>query len=190
MAKQLLFDSDFTAEYKGEDIKDGSITIDKLEFMVGKAKPLLVKKKGFLSRFLGTSATPLYLLKWNILLPAHFKVDEKKGKLNVLKDKIQSEDLKKDIEKKIEKDKSLGDREFVFRELVPMDVEFPVNKPDEKGNYLTPEMLRSTVDMRFLKGLKDYAAPKGKKNFMNILFIGGIIIVVFVALAMTGVIGQ
>lgn len=184
----MLFDTEFTAEYKSEEIKDGSITIDKLEFIVDKAKPFLIKKKGFLSKFFGTSVTPLYFLKWNILLPAHFKVEEKKGKLSILKDKIQSEDVKKEIEKKIEKDKSLGDREFVFRELVPLAVKFPVTVPDKDGNYLTPEMLRSTVDMRFLKALKDYSTPKSKRGFMNILVIGGIIMVVFVALAMSGVI--
>jgi hypothetical protein len=187
MAKQLLFDTEFTAEYKNQEIKDGSITIDKFEFIVDKAKPFLIKKKGFMSRFLGTPVTPLYFLKWNILLPAHFKVEEKKGKLKDLKDKIQSEEIKKDIDKKIEKDKSLGDREFIFRELVPLNVEFPVNKPDKDGNYLTPEMLRSTVDMRFLKNLKDYSTPKTKRGFMNIIFIGGIIMVVFVALAMSGI---
>lgn len=188
MTKQLLLDTDFTGEFKNNEIKEGSINIDKLEFIVGKAKPILIHKKGLLSRFLGSSVTPLYLLKWNTLLPAHFELEEKKGKLKELKSRIQSEEVKKDINKKMEKDKALGDREFIFREIVPLKVEFPVNKPDENGNYLTPEMLRSTVDMRFLKGLKEYAQPKGKRNFMNIIFIGGIIMVVFVALAMTGVI--
>jgi len=66
-AKALFMDSDYTAELKSVDADGGSIIIDKkYEHVVDKTKPIILKT-GFLSN------TPLYICKWDSLVPVKFK---------------------------------------------------------------------------------------------------------------------
>ena len=191
-ARHLIFHTDHTAEFVDGEVADGSMSNQDKEFIMDKAKPILIKKRGLFGRFFA-GHYPLYMLKWNILLPAQMEVREKIGKLDELLDGIESPKMKKKMEKMMKNDetfKQYKDQKFIFRELVPMPVAFP--KPDvgEGKSLITPEMLQSTHDMRFLRNFKKYAGAGGgmnKKRIFDFLFIGGMIFAVLIALSMTGV---
>lgn len=71
----------------------------------------------------------------------------------------------------------LGGDGAIDKELVPFEIKFG----DEEGQ-ISPELLRSTADMRFLKNMKSYAGGKGKGLGIENkgMFLVAIFIVVFV----------
>jgi hypothetical protein len=193
-SKFLIFDTNHHAGYETMDIKDGKVSKDDKEWIVDKAKPVLLEKAGFFSRFLGASLMPLYLLKWNILLPVDYELKETKMKFDELLNSANLTDgMKKELQDILKKDEKVKDSTWVLKELVAMDVKFPRADAKENEFAVTPEFLKSTADMRFLKNMKNYAGGEGgsrlsRKRIMDILFIGGMILLVFVSLAITGVI--
>lgn len=191
MAKQLIFDTGFTAEFSNKEITDGSIMTEDKEFIVDNARPIMLKKRGFFSRFFGTSLVPLYLLKWNVLVPAGFDVEKKFGSLEDLVEELDDKKIKSRIKKILKVDKKLAKRSYIFKELKPLELKFPKVDVKEGESVITPEILRTTHDMRFLKNFKKYAGGEkmSKKRIMDILFIGGMVVFLFIALALGGVIG-
>ncbi|MFQ6119455.1 MAG: hypothetical protein ACE5KE_06170 [Methanosarcinales archaeon] len=190
-AKQLIFNTDYTAEFFSKKVKNGAILTEDKEFVIDRAKPMMLKRNGFLSSIFGSKSIPFYLLKWNILVPAQFKAKVTEGKLKDLKGEIKSKIFREKIEKKIKEDREFGEKNYIFKELVPLDLKFP--KPDIKEGeaLITPEILQSTIDMRFLKNFKTYADGGGisRKKIMDILFVAGMIMFLFVAMAIGGVLG-
>lgn len=192
-SKFLVFETNHHAQYMNEEVKDGSVSIGEKEWFVDKAKPILLAKKGFFSRwFGGESFSPLYFLKWNILLPVDWEYKEKKVKFNELLASVKDEETRKKLEEISKEDDKVKDSTWMIKELVPVSVLFPKADAKEDEFAVTPEFIKSTADMRFLKNMKNYAGGESskfnKKRLMDILFIGGMILLVFVSLAMTGVI--
>lgn len=74
MAEGLLFHTNYIAEKKKFDIKDGKAVIDDKEFIVDRVQPFILLKK----RFFVTKAVPLYLLKWDKIEPIKYVVTERK----------------------------------------------------------------------------------------------------------------
>lgn len=190
--KFLIFDTNHHAEFCTKEVKDGKITINDKEWVVDKAKPLLIPKGGFLSRFFGDSIMPLYLLKWNILLPVDFEIQSKKMKYDEMLSLVKDEELKEKLSNLAKEDVKVKDSTWELKTLDAMDVKFPRADAKENDFAITPEFLKSTSDMRFLKNMKNYASGEGtkfnKKRIMDIAFIGGMIIFVFISMAITGVI--
>jgi hypothetical protein len=100
----LIFDTDFTAQLKKANVKDGKVVIGNKEFLTDKAHPFSLKT------FAGTR--PLYLLKWNALEPMKFEVKEaeeayirtvdgKEEKITVVKKDLVPVDPKFDEKSKI-----------------------------------------------------------------------------------------
>jgi len=106
-----------------------------------------------LKSFFGTR--PLYLMKWNSLYPMTFEVQEKTSTF-----------------KDVETGKEI---QMTTKELVPVKTEFY----EKGGAGYSPEILKTTQDVRFLKGMKKYAegAPRDWKNIASwvlgiIIFLG------------------
>jgi hypothetical protein len=99
----LIMYTDFTGEKKKIDIKDGKCVIDDKEFLVDRARPIMIK-----SRRLGkTSIKPFYFLKWDKIEPAHFVVYEREidgEKYAELKDKYMIKSIEPAFPEKDEKD--------------------------------------------------------------------------------------
>jgi hypothetical protein len=93
---------------------------------------------------------PLYLMKWNSVYPMTFEVKET---IQILKD--------------VETGKEF---QLSKKELVPADTSFY----EKGGAGYSPEILKTTGDVRFLKGMKKYSEGKGmeaKSIITIILFI-------------------
>jgi hypothetical protein len=130
----LLFDTDYTAVMLRSTIKDGKVTIGKGD----DAKEFVVDKTRPFQLKTPLGTRPLYLLKWNSIAPMNFKVDEKTE--SYLRTDPDGKEHKIDV---------------VTKDLVPVDPKF-----DETGK-ITPEMLKTTAEGRFLKGMKKYVGGGG-----------------------------
>ena len=93
-------------------------------------------------------------------------------KMAIEREVITKEELEKNYDLKGEIENSM-----VYKRLVPMDVKFIKTKPKSKiGNVtVTPEMLKDTIDLRFLKGMKNYVSPteKNKADFITLIILFG-----------------
>jgi len=190
--KYLIFDTNHHATFDTLEVKNGKTVTEDKEWMIDKAKPILLAKRNIFSRFLGESLTPLYLLKWNVLLPVDFEIKEKKLKYNEMLDAVKDEDLKRKLKALSDEDTKVQESTWIFRELVAMSVVFPKAEAKEDEFAVTPEFIKSTVDFRFLKNMKNYAGGEGggkfnKRRLIDIAFIGGMIMVIFIGLSVTGI---
>jgi len=68
--KALFFHTNYIAEMKDIEIKDGKIKVENKEFIADRVKPFFLKHKGKL--------VPLYLLYWRVIEPLNFDVVERK----------------------------------------------------------------------------------------------------------------
>jgi len=125
----ILFYTDYTAEKVKLEVKDGKAVIDNKEFILDRTTPIMLKEK----RLGRTRFKPFYLMKWNQIEPANLQVV--------------------DIEPNSEEYAELAQNSFpVIRTL---EVVFPESEGDASK---LPEMLKETLDLRFLKSLKKYAS--------------------------------
>ena len=130
----ILLNTDFTGEMVKFDIKDGKAIIKEKEFIIDRIQPINLKKK----RFGRMRIIPFYLLKWDKIEPANFRI----------------------VETEIDGQK-YGEIEQA-NILNTLEVDFPAN---QEGDVL-PEMLKETMDLRFMKHLKRYAGEgAGGKRF-------------------------
>lgn len=138
----MILDTDFSGEIKKAEIKDGKVTINNKEWYVDKAKPFMLK---------GLIPRPLYILKWDNVLPLEFEVEEKN---TVLKNETTGETFT-----------------MVKKQLVPLTE----TKFQEKYKQM-PELLKETQDLRFLKSMKKYAGGgegilAGAKSSKFVMFL-------------------
>jgi hypothetical protein len=140
----LFLDTDFTAELKRANIKNGKVNLADGEHIVDKTTPFQLK-----SAF-GTR--PLYIMKWNSVYPMTFKIEEK---IQTLKD--------------VETGKEI---QLSTKELVPVKTEFY----EKGGAGYSPEILKTTQDVRFLKGMKKYAEGGGRDWKTTMSWVLGIVI--------------
>lgn len=68
----LILHTDFMAERKKIDIKDGKTVIDDKEFIVDRVQPFMIRQR----RLGRTTIKPFYILKWDKAEAAHFVIDE------------------------------------------------------------------------------------------------------------------
>jgi len=136
----LLLDTDFIGEMKDIDICDGKVVIDDKEFFVEGVKPIAIKKRrGF---------KPFFIFKWDVLTPAKFiKKEERISSASILS------------KFKLKKGKVLENSDYIFKRLVNLSPEF-----DDKKYKVTPQLLKDTADMRFLKNMKKYTEEGVKKK--------------------------
>ena len=121
----------FDTDYNAT-IKKANIKNGKV--VIGDKEWVVDKAKPFLVRTMFGKTYPLYLLKWNSVFPANPKVEEE---VRTFVDPETNEKL-----------------EVVYKNLT-----FAEPKFDEKQK-VTPEILRSTAETRFIKAMKRYTAPR------------------------------
>jgi hypothetical protein len=186
----MLFDTDFQTEIVDKEIKDGFVTIEEKEFFVDNAIPFMIKKEGLFGRFFG-GFTPLYILKWNVIIPVGFQLTSGRMKLHEMINNLQDENLKEELSKTIKVRPEDAEKTVEIRTIESLDIKFPENDPEKK--VISPELLKSTVDMRFLKNFKKYAGGESgggmnKRKLLDILFIAGIGFFIFFAIGFSGLI--
>jgi hypothetical protein len=166
----LIFSTDWTAEEKDIEIYDGKALvkfndpIGEKEFIIDQCRPILVKGKGLFGK-----NKLLYMLKWDKLRPCDFEVSK------------QLADGNEYIEVGF---KPNGNE---YREtLMPFNPAFGMQAGDYKD--ITPDILRQTYDLRFLKHLKNYAGDEKKKLNMSgrTIFLIGIFLFVFILVFIYG----
>lgn len=146
--KALVFHTDWTAEEVDIEINNGKALVkygepigDK-EFIIDQVRPFIIKSKG---RF--GSNKLLYLLKWDKLRPCNF-VLETNGAGN------PNDYIEVDF-------KPNGGE--VRQTLAPFTPEFGQQRGEFKD--ITPDIMRQTYDLRFLKHMKKYATEGGGRKF-------------------------
>jgi len=87
----LIFNTDFLASFGRHKLENGKIIIGEKEFDVDKTKPFLLKKKlfGFIP-----FAQPLYILKWDSYVPAHYERVTSEGENGEIRKELKLVDLK------------------------------------------------------------------------------------------------
>jgi hypothetical protein len=153
--KILYLNSDFTGKIKTAKIKDGMIKIEDKEFVVGDTKQ--IDLQGMFC------CTPLFIYKWNSLLPISFEQKETKIKSSDIDDKYCE----------VEYDNN-SNKMYLKRELVPID-------PDKWDFAKTklPQMLAQTTGMRFIEQMKKYSGGKKRDVSKTAVLILGIGIIIF-----------
>jgi hypothetical protein len=145
----LFFDTNFTAKLVKKKVKDGKVVIENGEYEVDKTAPFQLKS------FFGSC--PLYLMKWNSLYPMTFETKEEvSSDAQVIKSIFDGKHI-----------------QMARKELVPVKPEFY-----EKGGIgYSPQALKTTADVRFLKGMKKYG--EGGMDWKSIMtWVLGIMIFV------------
>jgi hypothetical protein len=125
----IILSTDFIAEKAKFEIKDGKTVIDNKEFIVDRIQPIMLKEK----RLGRVRFKPFYILKWDKIEAANIQVTEDEEYVEVGNNG----------------NKTIGN---ILRTL---NVVFP-DEGEGQGKIL-PEMLRETIDLRFLKSMKKYA---------------------------------
>jgi hypothetical protein len=165
-AKAIIFATDFTGEIKEAGVNvEGKMIVDGNEFDLDKVKPLLIEEKpagGAIKRMLSKGKiVPYYFLKYNTVMPMMTRYSETPVKFNVTCSKCGNlvatyPAMKKTVEALDMKS---------YKTLLP------------------PDLMRETVEMRFLKVLKKYSDRQEKTKVdrsmllrFGIPIIGGIVL--------------
>jgi hypothetical protein len=181
-ARALFFHSPIEAEFKKIKIKDGTIVIDNKEWDVGKIRSINLKS--------GTGVRPLYLLKWNSLIPA--QLEERTDEISYKPTGDVENDGKsylkfwKRLKKSGHTGKEIETNNWVYKRIASVPLTFLKTK-------FSPELLHATADMRFLKNMKTYAQGKGGGGGgINIIYLLGAFVIglvwAIILLYLTGVI--
>lgn len=164
--KALIFHTDFTAEERDIEIYNGiglikyGEPIGDKEFIIDQCRPIIVNQEG---GFFGKKGRKmLYLLKWDRLKPCSMIIDHKNP---------NGSDY-------IEVGFQPNGNE-IRETLAPFDVGFGQQKGEFKD--ITPDIMRQTYDLRFLKHMKKYATEEPKKRFGFGSGKGVMALIIFVA---------
>lgn len=158
-AKVLMLDTNYIGEIKKCKVVGGSLFIGDREYFVDDINP--IQLKGMFG------SIPLYICKWDSLIPANFVIKSEKKMIDE-----KTESKIKSIGKII---RSKGNEKLFaeFRELKSVEPVFMKTK--------LPQLMRSTMDMRFLEQLSRYAGETKKKmdisKGMIIAFIVGTVLI-------------
>lgn len=150
--KALIFHTDWTAEERDIEVfngiglvKYGEPVGDK-EFVLDQCRPVIVNQPmGFLGK---PQRKMLYLLKWDKLRPCSMFLDQ------TYTDGNGSDFIEVGF-------KPNGGE--IRETLAPFDIKF--GGQDGHFKDMTPDKLRQTYDLRFLKHMKKYATEETKKKF-------------------------
>jgi hypothetical protein len=171
-AKAIIFATDFTGEIKEAGVNvEGKMIVDKNEFALDKVKPLLIEEKpvgGAIKRMLSKGKiVPYYFLKYNTVMPLMTKYVETPTKFNVSCSKCGN---------------LVATYPAITKTIVPLEFK-------DYKTLLPPDMMRDTVEMRFLKVLKKYSDRQEKVKVdrsmllrFGIPIIGGIVLWYFLIL--------
>lgn len=166
--KVLFFDTDYTAEFKDVEIKGGNIIVDNnTEHIIDNTTPIILKT-GIISN------SPLYICKWNTLVPIQFKTVRKKMTPEEAEtfaennDFVRIEHINQQTKGKGWLRRKLKERKnyypttnveyktpsmYEYRKLEMVDIDLEKIK-------ISPALLKETNDLRFLKNMKKYAMGK------------------------------
>ena len=177
--KIFFFRTDFTGFMDDAEVRDGHLFYDMdktttYEWVVTKTKPITYEEKGFMS----SKIVPMYFVKWDELLPINFQLESKT--YTVTKKEITMKEkglrrfkistlLKKRVSRDAQPDLDEQDNKLTYKKrsivTVPTKLALKFNGATKLGeNLITPEMLRSTLDMRFLKSMKEASLMGMKKT--------------------------
>ena len=166
-AKVLFFDTDYTAEIKDVEIKNGNIIIDNdTEHIVDDIQPMIMKS-GLISN------TPLYICKWNTLVPIRFQTVTKRmtadeaEKFAEDNDFVKIEHITKPKKRKGWLRNKIKNRNQNLYPTSKVEYQTPTMyefrklesiKTDLGKIKITPALLKETNELRFLKNMKKYAS--------------------------------
>jgi hypothetical protein len=174
--KIFLFNTDFNGYIDNAELNNGHIfydfeTEDKQKILYEWDASKMQSINLFQKSLLGASYIPLYFVKWDEIVPLNFQVNQEEKKMSKEEfDKLLSRGYLDNggngkIPKKFKESRptSVNVRK---RTLVtePLDLNFS-GKAKMGKNYITPELLRSTADMRFIKSMKEASLMGTKKRF-------------------------
>lgn len=159
-AKVLMLDTNYMGEIKKCSVVGGSLFIGNREYFIDETKP--IQLKGMMG------SVPLFICAWNSLIPANFRIETKKKEVDE-KTKEKINEIGNIVQEKDKKEKCIAE----FRELQAIEPVFAKTK--------LPELMKSTLDMRFLAQLAQYAGEGAKKKMdigkgVIILFIVSVVI--------------
>jgi hypothetical protein len=177
-AKAILFSTDYTAEIKDADVNlKGKMVVDGNEFDLDKIKPVLIEdvaKGGMIKRFLSKGkVTPYYFMKYDSVLPMMTQTTTTDTKYNISCPKCNQ---------------LVATWSAIRKTIEPLDMK-------SYKTMLPPDLMKDTIELRFLKVLKRYADRSeksiggGSRSMMIKLIIsfGGAAVLWFVILPMLGI---
>jgi hypothetical protein len=162
--KVLYFDTDYTAELKDAEIKNGNIIIDNAtEHVVDNINPVIFKT-GLISN------SPLYVVKWNTITPIQFKTITKRMTPEQAEQYAEDNDFIRIEQTEQQKTKGFL-RRIKRQKSQPQKIKYKVPtmyeyrklekvETDLEKIKITPALLKETNDLRFLKNMKKYAMGK------------------------------
>lgn len=184
-AKAILLDTDFSGKEVNVSIESGFCNIDvdknhKFDFFLDRTRPIKVGKDSLISK----STTDLYILSWKSLVPLELELRKEVWEKKDVSKNLKNENFTESEIERIMEDINKKEREgfnmdyFVYKSLEPVTI--------EKGHWaytLLPTILRDTIDMRFLKSLKQYTEHgKGGIGGKGIGLAIGLVFMAFIVL--------
>jgi hypothetical protein len=174
-AKAIVFSTDYTAEIKEAAVNtNGKMIVEGYEFDLDKIKPVLIEEQsegGAIRKMLKKSrVTPFYFLKYDTVLPMMTKTVNADTKYNISCPKCNQ---------------LVATWPAIKRTIEPLDMK-------SYKTMLPPDIMRETIELRFLKVLKRYAERQDKgiggrsALFKIALAVGGGIII-YLIMIYTGI---
>jgi hypothetical protein len=209
--KVLFFGTNFSCYIDDAQVLDGNILIEsgdkKYEFIAG--RPVTFMQKSFMSK----SFIPLYLCKWDEIIPVNFELDESTKRVphEIMKSddvlsRMKISNLIKKAKKVTKRSKNeypeleipekqpteLQPDNYIYHkrniDIVPTSIDLKFNGATKlKSGIITPEMLRSTLDMRFIKSMKEASilgVNKKKLGGMAMMLMAAGVVIAFVLYGM------
>lgn len=186
-AKAIFLDSNFTGEIKSVKIEGGNVIIDKTyEHIIDETVPIQIK--GVMG------STPMYILKWDSLVPIQFKKESKIITSDEADKIIQDEGYIRIEPQQKKRTKGKLRRWMKERKQNPTPEITYTTKPthyeyrklqviDLTDKYekskIQPSLLQETMDLRFLKNMKKYGVGSGGVTDKNKIIIASIASMVF-----------
>jgi hypothetical protein len=157
-AKGILLESDFSGKEVDVSIESGFTKVDidktqKFDFFVDKTRPIKVFRDGLLSK----EINDVYIFSWKSLVPLEFELRQEIWKRDELYEKMRRDNFTEDEIERVQKDIVKKEKEghnmdyFVYKTLEPVKI-----TKDHWAKTELPSIIRETVEMRFLKALKQY----------------------------------
>jgi hypothetical protein len=165
-AKAIVFSTDYTAEIKEAGINtNGKMIVEGHEFELDKIKPVLIEEKvegGAIKKLLSKNKlVPYYFLKYDTVLPMMTKTVTTDTKYNISCPKCEH---------------LIATWPAIRKTIEPLDMK-------SYKTLLPPDIMKETIELRFLKILKRYAdrsekTTVGRSAIFKIVLavVGGVVI--------------
>lgn len=178
--KALVLDSDFSGVEVNVNIGGGFCQVDidknlKYDFFVDKTRPIKIIKKSLF----GNKEKDLYIFSWKSLVPLEFELRKEIWKKEELVEKMRENNFTEEEIEKIIDDIRKKEAEgynmnyFVYKTLEPVII-----TSNHWSKTELPTIVRDTINMRFLKSLKQYVEPKKTELGRGMLIVLAILIII------------